>query len=99
MQPDALAPLIPIAAIIMFGLVRISRHWRPGGLPQSPAATRQLEERLDAVERDVAAVRRRAQGEGAAMAAPSGRSMPTSSRRRICSDSSNSSAAAAHWYA
>jgi hypothetical protein len=54
MQPDALAPLIPVAAIIMFGLVRISRHWRPGGLPQSPAATRQLEERLDAVERDMA---------------------------------------------
>jgi uncharacterized protein (DUF342 family) len=50
MQPDALAPLIPVAAIIMFGLVRISRHWRGGALPQSPAATKQLEERLDAVE-------------------------------------------------
>ena len=54
MQPDALAPLIPIAAIIMFGLVRISRHWRPGALPQSP--TEQLEERLNTVERDIASL-------------------------------------------
>jgi hypothetical protein len=54
MQPDALAPLIPVAAIIMFGLVRISRHWRPGALPQSP--TEQLEERLNTVERDIASL-------------------------------------------
>ncbi len=55
MQPDALAPLIPVAAIIMFGLVRISRHWRPGALPQSPAVT-QLEERLNTVEREIASL-------------------------------------------
>jgi hypothetical protein len=54
MQPDALAPLIPIAAIIMFGLVRISRPWRPGALPQSP--TEQLEERLNTVEREIASL-------------------------------------------
>ena len=60
MQPDALAPLIPVAAIIMFGLVRISRHWRPGALPQSPAVT-QLEERLNTVEREIASL----QGEAA----------------------------------
>lgn len=50
MQPDTLAPLIPVAAIIMFGLVQISKHWRSGGQPQSRAATKQLEERLDAME-------------------------------------------------
>jgi uncharacterized protein YlxW (UPF0749 family) len=52
MQPDALAPLIPIAAIIMFGLVQISKHWR--GQPQSRAANKQLEERLGAVEEQLA---------------------------------------------
>jgi|1185.fasta_scaffold1645431_1 hypothetical protein len=50
MQPDTLAPLIPVAAIIMFGLVQISKHWKSGAQPQSRAATKQLEERLDAVE-------------------------------------------------
>jgi hypothetical protein len=54
MQPDALAPLIPVAAIIMFGLVRISRHWRPAALAEGKAATRQLEERLQAVEQEIA---------------------------------------------
>jgi uncharacterized protein YlxW (UPF0749 family) len=52
MQPDALAPLIPVAAIIMFGLVQISKHWR--GQPQGRAASKQLEERLDAVEEQLA---------------------------------------------
>ena len=56
MQPDALAPLIPVAAIIMFGLVRISRHWRAGIEPQMLAATRQLEERLDSVEQQLVAL-------------------------------------------
>jgi hypothetical protein len=55
-QPDTLAPLIPVAAIIMFGLVRISRHWRSGVQPQSLAAPKQLEERLDAVEQELAAL-------------------------------------------
>ena len=54
MNPD-LAPLIPVAAIIMFGLVRISRHWRSGADPQSPA-TRQLEERLEAVEEQLSTI-------------------------------------------
>jgi chromosome segregation ATPase len=55
MNPD-LAPLIPVAAIIMFGLVRISRHWRSGGESQNLPATRQLEERLEAVEEQLAAL-------------------------------------------
>jgi len=53
MQPD-LAPLIPVAAIIMFGLVQISKHWRSGGQPQSKAAARQPEERLEAIEQELA---------------------------------------------
>jgi DNA-binding transcriptional MerR regulator len=52
MQPDALAPLIPIAAIIMFGLVQISKHWR--GQPPNRAASKQLEERLAVVEEQLA---------------------------------------------
>jgi hypothetical protein len=56
MQPDTLAPLIPIAAIIMFGLVKISSHWRSGLQPQNRTATRQLEERLEAVEQGLAAL-------------------------------------------
>ena len=53
MQPD-LTPLIPVAAIIMFGLVRIARHWRTGG--QLPAGTPQLEERLESVEQRLTAL-------------------------------------------
>ena len=52
MHPD-LAPLIPVAAIIMFGLVRIARHWRPGGQLPDAAGTRQLEERLELVEQQL----------------------------------------------
>jgi uncharacterized protein (DUF342 family) len=55
MNPD-LAPLVPVAAIIMFGLVRISRHWKSGADPQSLPATRQLEERLEAVEEQLSAL-------------------------------------------
>ena len=51
-----LAPLIPVAAIIMFGLVRISRHWRAGTQPESLATTRKLEERLEAVEEQLASL-------------------------------------------
>jgi hypothetical protein len=53
MQADSLAPLVPVAAIIMFGLVRIARHWRPGGQLPDAAATRQLEERLEVVEQQL----------------------------------------------
>ena len=56
MQADVLAPLIPVAAIIMFGLVRISRHWRAGIEPRVLAATKQLEERLDVVEQELTAL-------------------------------------------
>jgi hypothetical protein len=56
MQADTLAPLIPIAAIIMFGLVQISKHWKSGILPQSRAASRQLEERMDAMEQQLTAL-------------------------------------------
>lgn len=55
MQPD-LAPLIPVAAIIMFGLVRIARHWRPGAQPEISGDARKLEERLEAVEEQLAAL-------------------------------------------
>jgi hypothetical protein len=55
MHPD-LAPLIPVAAIIMFGLVRISRHWKSGVQPQSLPDSRQLEERLEAVEEQMRAL-------------------------------------------
>jgi hypothetical protein len=55
MHPD-LAPLIPVAAIIMFGLVRISRHWRGGAQPENLTDTRKLEERLEAVEEQLAAL-------------------------------------------
>jgi uncharacterized protein (DUF342 family) len=51
-----LAPLIPVAAIIMFGLVRISRHWRAGAPPESLANTQKLEERLEAVEEQLASL-------------------------------------------
>jgi hypothetical protein len=50
MDPAVLQPLIPIAAIIMFGLVKISRHWRSDGHPQTGA----LEARLTAVEQELA---------------------------------------------
>ena len=56
MQPDTLAPLIPIAAIVMFGLVKIARYWGPGVRPQNPAGSRQLEERLEVIEQDLAAL-------------------------------------------
>ena len=55
MQPD-LTPLIPVAAIIMFGLVRIARHWRSGAQPEGIANSKKLEERLEAVEEQVAAL-------------------------------------------
>jgi hypothetical protein len=52
MDPAVFVPLIPIVAIIMVGLVKISRHWRPAVQPQSGA----LEARLDAVEQELASL-------------------------------------------
>ena len=55
MSPEQIVVLIPIAAIIMVGLVRISRHWGPGIQPQG-SASKQLEERLEAVEQELASL-------------------------------------------
>ena len=52
MDPAALAPLIPIAAIIMFGLVKISRHWSSGVQRESGA----VDARLNAVEQQLASL-------------------------------------------
>jgi len=56
MDPGAIGVLVPISAIIMFGLVRISRHWR-GDVPGvSSGSMNQLEARLDSMEHDLAAL-------------------------------------------
>ena len=56
MNPESLVVLIPIAAIIMVGLVKIARHLRPGSQgPGGPVVT-QLQARLEAVEQELAAL-------------------------------------------
>jgi hypothetical protein len=52
MDPIIPISFIVIAAIVMAGLVKISRQWRPGVQPQSAA----LERRLEAVEQELAAL-------------------------------------------
>jgi hypothetical protein len=52
MAPDVFVPFIPIVAIIMFGLVKISRNWRPGVQPETGA----VEARLTAVEQALASL-------------------------------------------
>jgi hypothetical protein len=52
MDPAVLVPLIPIVAIIMLGLVKISRNWGLRVQPQSGA----LEARLNAVEQELASL-------------------------------------------
>jgi hypothetical protein len=54
MDPGALGVLVPISAIIMFGLVRISRHWRTGVPGVRSGSLNQLEARLDSMEHDLA---------------------------------------------
>jgi hypothetical protein len=57
MDPQALVLLIPIAAIVMTGLVKIARIWAPVAQQQSLPATRHLEERLEAVEQELGQLR------------------------------------------
>jgi len=52
MDPIVPISFIVIVAIVMGGLVKISRQWRPGVQPQSAA----LERRLEAVEQELAAL-------------------------------------------
>jgi hypothetical protein len=54
MDPGAVGVLVPVSAIIMFGLVRISRHWRTGVPEVSSGSMNQLEARLDSMEQDLA---------------------------------------------
>lgn len=54
MNPEFLAPLIPISAIIMFGLVKIARYMSPGGSSPSVETTKKIEERLAALEQELA---------------------------------------------
>jgi Tfp pilus assembly protein PilN len=54
MDPGALGVLVPVSAIIMFGLVRISRHWRTAAPEVSSGSLNQLEARLDSMEHDLA---------------------------------------------
>lgn len=53
MNPDFLVPLAGIA-IIMAGLVKIARHWSLGVQARNGGAVNQLQERVDAMERDIA---------------------------------------------
>jgi TolA-binding protein len=53
MNPDFLVPLAGIA-IIMAGLVKIARHWSLGVQARKGGAVNQLQERVDAMEQDIA---------------------------------------------
>jgi hypothetical protein len=54
MDPGAVGVLVPVSAIIMFGLVRISRHWRTSVPEVGSGSLNQLEARLDSMEQDLA---------------------------------------------
>jgi chromosome segregation ATPase len=54
MDPGAVGVLVPVSAIIMFGLVRISRHWRTSVPVAGSGSLNQLEARLDSMEQDLA---------------------------------------------
>jgi hypothetical protein len=56
MGPESIVLLIPIAAILMAGLVKISRYWGPGYQGQGAAAVKQLEARLESVEQELASL-------------------------------------------
>jgi hypothetical protein len=56
MGPESLVLLIPIAAIVMTGLVKIARLWAPVAQGQSSPAAKQLEARLEAVEQELASL-------------------------------------------
>jgi hypothetical protein len=56
MGPEQMVLLIPIAAIIMTGLVKIARLWAPGSPGQGSPAVKQLEDRLEAVEHELASL-------------------------------------------
>jgi septal ring factor EnvC (AmiA/AmiB activator) len=54
MGPESLVLMIPIAAIVMTGLVKIARLFAPGA--QSGPGVNQLESRLESVEQSLASV-------------------------------------------
>jgi hypothetical protein len=56
MGPESLVLMIPIAAIVMTGLVKIARLFGPGAQGQGGAGVKQLEARLEAVEQELASV-------------------------------------------
>jgi hypothetical protein len=56
MDPGALVLLIPIAAIVMGGLVKIARIWSPVAQSQGSPAVKQLDARLEAVEQELASL-------------------------------------------
>jgi hypothetical protein len=56
MNPEALVLFIPISAIIMVGLVKIARHWRPGIEAQGGPAVQRLEARMEQMEQELAAL-------------------------------------------
>lgn len=54
MNPEALVLLIPIAAIVMTGLVKIARLWGPGAQSQSGPVVQRLEARMEQMEQELA---------------------------------------------
>ena len=55
MNPDFLVPLAAIA-MVMVGLVKIARHWSVGSQTRGSGAVNQLQERVDAMEQNIAAL-------------------------------------------
>jgi hypothetical protein len=56
MNPEFLAPLIPVSAIIMIGLVKIARYMSSGASSPGVETTKKIEERLTALEQELAAL-------------------------------------------
>jgi hypothetical protein len=56
MGPESLVLLIPIAAIVMTGLVKIARLWAPVAQAQASPAVTQLDARLETVEQELASL-------------------------------------------
>lgn len=53
MGPESLVLLIPIAAIVMVGLVKIARLWSPGVQWQSGPVVQRLEARMEQMEQEL----------------------------------------------
>lgn len=56
MDPGAVVLLIPIAAIVMGGLVKIAQLWGPGSQGRASPAVKRLDARLEAVEQELASL-------------------------------------------